>query len=317
MSLKEGRYSGLIYDNDIFYAWDNFYDEDKNKYYSYFIKCLDGKKETYSNKIFSNRYNLFNFYNKKSSIIIEGNNIKPINFEEPKIQNNKIDKKTLDLELKKYKNISENNNTFTKGCTLNELKIYNFLGESPLIPKIIGRNGLNVVFEREKCNIESYILSKNYRNEDIVNWFFQMVDSIKFLHDNNIIHKDIKCQNFLMTEKGIIKICDLECDGSTASYRAPEVRSLNTCDKKSDIFSLGMTLYELITTKQPYMFVKPTISKYVQKCIEIDKNKRPNIEDIINWNKEDFFKDINTQEKRKIKTTNINFPNFNKFKIIE
>jgi len=93
-------------------------------------------------------------------------------------------------------------------------------------------------------------------------------DALKHAHDQNMIHRDIKPDNILVTKKGVVKVADfglakaLDEDVSmtqsgtglgTPIYMAPEqARNAKHVDKRSDIYALGSTLYYFLTGKLPF-----------------------------------------------------------------
>lgn len=94
----------------------------------------------------------------------------------------------------------------------------------------------------------------------------QLTSAIAHAHQNQIIHRDIKPQNILMDEEGNVKITDFGIamaleDTSftrtnsvlgTVHYLSPEQARGGTATKKSDIYSLGILLYELLTGQLPF-----------------------------------------------------------------
>lgn len=99
-----------------------------------------------------------------------------------------------------------------------------------------------------------------------VNIMKQLTSAIASAHQNQIIHRDIKPQNILMDESGNVKITDFGIamaleDTSftrtnsvlgTVHYLSPEQARGGTATKKSDIYSLGIVLYELLTGELPF-----------------------------------------------------------------
>merc|ERR1712166_969209 len=100
----------------------------------------------------------------------------------------------------------------------------------------------------------------------VVNWVVQMLLALKYLHDNKLLHRDLKPQNMFLTSTGVIKLGDFGVarilDGTLACahtqigtpfYLSPEICRNKPYDAKSDMWSLGCVLYELLTLRPPFM----------------------------------------------------------------
>jgi serine/threonine-protein kinase len=93
-----------------------------------------------------------------------------------------------------------------------------------------------------------------------------IASALEHAHENHIIHRDIKPQNIIITADGKVKVADFgiakvateatiaSTDIATGSvhYIAPEQARGGYCDEKSDIYSLGITMYEMITGDLPF-----------------------------------------------------------------
>lgn len=94
----------------------------------------------------------------------------------------------------------------------------------------------------------------------------QVCDGLSAAHEHGIVHRDIKPANILLTAKGQVKITDfglatwrgavqLTKEGTTvgtAAYMSPEQIQGKKVDPRSDLFSLGVVLYELIARRRPF-----------------------------------------------------------------
>jgi serine/threonine-protein kinase len=102
--------------------------------------------------------------------------------------------------------------------------------------------------------------------QDAVKITIQICSAIEHAHKNNIVHRDIKPHNILLTKDGIAKVTDfgiaravtsstITMVGSTIGsvhYFSPEQARGGFIDEKSDLYSLGIALYEMVTGKVPF-----------------------------------------------------------------
>lgn len=113
-----------------------------------------------------------------------------------------------------------------------------------------------------KAHLETYFpVSMNA----ISMWVLQIVKALQALHgaERPIIHRDIKCDNiFINSNTGTVKVGDLGTSllkassrqnsvAGTLRYMAPEVFE-GICDTRADIYSLGVSILEMLTNKDPY-----------------------------------------------------------------
>lgn len=93
----------------------------------------------------------------------------------------------------------------------------------------------------------------------------QMVNGILAAHDHHIIHRDIKPQNIIISKDGKVKVTDFGIARASSStqtistnvmgsvhYISPEQARGNTVDEKTDIYSAGVSIYEMVTGHVPY-----------------------------------------------------------------
>lgn len=92
------------------------------------------------------------------------------------------------------------------------------------------------------------------------NYLYQVIEGLKYCQQKNVVHRDIKPENLLLNDKGIVKIADFgwatyghstSIVGSV-SYNSPEMLKERKYDYRSDIWAVGVLLFELTTGEQPF-----------------------------------------------------------------
>ncbi|TYO97381.1 Stk1 family PASTA domain-containing Ser/Thr kinase [Desulfallas thermosapovorans] len=112
------------------------------------------------------------------------------------------------------------------------------------------------------------IIRKNgqLRPEHAVRIAIQVCEALEHAHENHIVHRDVKPHNILITDDGRAKLTDfgiaMEATSATITrtdtimgsvhYLSPEQARGETATTKSDIYAVGILLYEMLTGKQPY-----------------------------------------------------------------
>ncbi|KAK4284889.1 hypothetical protein QN277_001661 [Acacia crassicarpa] len=120
---------------------------------------------------------------------------------------------------------------------------------------------------------------------------------MNYLHQNNIIHRDLKAANLLMDENHVVKVADfgvarvkdqsgvMTAETGTYRWMAPEVIEHKRYDQKADVFSFGVVLWELLTGKLPYEYLTPLQAAIgvVQKGLRptIPRNTHPKVVELL------------------------------------
>lgn len=158
----------------------------------------------------------------------------------------------------------------------NIIKIYKFY---------ITNDSFNIVMQYASCgSLERLIKKKknknnNFDNDDLKIIILSISNGLKYLHNNNIIHCDIKPSNILLFGNKIIKISDFGVSKfsnttlqnttiGTPYYMAPEVYNGNGYNNTIDYWSLGIIIYELIVFEKP--FNENNIYQLMMKIINVN-----------------------------------------------
>ncbi|MFN7930515.1 MAG: protein kinase [Blastocatellia bacterium] len=129
---------------------------------------------------------------------------------------------------------------------------------------------------------------------------FRLVcQAVQAAHQNLVIHRDLKPGNILVTADGTPKLLDFgiaklleQNDASlalthtqlplTPEYASPEQLNNEAITKATDIYSLGVVLYEILTGRKPYQFKSPLLHEIARVVTEVEPEK-PNVdEDLAN-----------------------------------
>lgn len=118
----------------------------------------------------------------------------------------------------------------------------------------------------EGITLKSYIEKKELLdNKEAIGIAIQVAQGIAAAHEQHIIHRDIKPQNMIISKDGKVKVADFGIARAVSSqtvnssaavgsvhYISPEQARGGYCDERSDIYSFGITLYEMVTGRVPF-----------------------------------------------------------------
>ena len=117
-------------------------------------------------------------------------------------------------------------------------------------------------------------------NERLVaNYVVKILEGLHYLHQNDVVHCDLKAANILTTKSGNVKLSDFGVSlnlrameremkdvAGTPNWMAPEVIELKGASPKSDIWSLACTVVELLTGRPPYAEIANSMSGECVPC---------------------------------------------------
>ena len=130
---------------------------------------------------------------------------------------------------------------------------------------------------------------RHFRPEQVIGLVSQMAAAIDYAHAKGVIHRDIKPSNIIVhdgekvkvTDFGIAKLVDSDITHSgsllgTPSYMSPEQAMGESLDGRSDIFSLGVVAFEMLSGQQP--FPGNNVTSILYKLVHADPVRPPNLE---------------------------------------
>ncbi len=282
-------------------------------------------------ELFLNEYKPEEKYNFSNFNILKNKQIGQGAFSNVYLCENNVDKKNYACKLIPKKTVHENG--VGLDVIYNEISIH----EKIIHPNIVRMYNHYENDENIYCFLEyiegETLYSKIKSNSAGLNEreafkiFSQIIKAIKFLHNNKIIHRDIKLENFLIKKeknKEIIKLCDFGWSVQltdelpkrvttcgTFEYMSPELINEEPYDYCIDVWALGVLLYELLHGKTPFSSsdnndfeeifknvmknnfkIKESVSnnckKLIMKFLKKNPEERININDVEN---ESWFKE--------------------------
>jgi len=136
---------------------------------------------------------------------------------------------------------------------------------------------------------------------DAVRWVAQVAQGLHRAHKNGIVHRDVKPDNILVNQEGLARLTDMglvkDLGGDlnltrtgrglgTPHFMAPEqFRNARDADARADIYSLGATLYALVTGEAPFQGIGPLDAwmKKVHDEIPLVRARNPSVSERLEW----------------------------------
>jgi eukaryotic-like serine/threonine-protein kinase len=140
--------------------------------------------------------------------------------------------------------------------------------------------------------IDEYCASRDLELNERLELFRQACSAVQYAHRFLIVHRDLKPSNILVTDEGVVKLMDfgiaknllagfddptpqtLGVQPMTPAYASPEQLCGGTISTASDVYSLGVVLYELLTGHRPFESDEKVLPDMLQSIFEHDP-KRP------------------------------------------
>ncbi|KAH6831363.1 mitogen-activated protein kinase kinase kinase 7 [Perilla frutescens var. hirtella] len=196
---------------------------------------------------------------------------------------------------------------------LNHKNIVKYLGSSKT------KTHLHIILEYVENGSLANIIKPNkfgpFPESLVAVYIAQVLEGLVYLHEQGVIHRDIKGANILTTKEGLVKLADFgvatkltEADVNTHSvvgtpyWMAPEVIEMSGVCAASDIWSVGCTVIELLTCVPPYFDLQPmpalfrivqdehppipdslspAITDFLRQCFKKDAGQRPDAKTLL------------------------------------
>ena len=142
--------------------------------------------------------------------------------------------------------------------------------------------------------LKEEVRSKKLEVGKVLEIALQIAEGLQAAHEKGIVHRDIKSSNIMINEKGQVKIMDFglakirggaeitkeQSTLGTVAYMSPEQTRGEETDHRSDIWSYGVVLYEMVTGQLPFKGdYDQTLVRgfYLKTCVSSNKKKIPTI----------------------------------------
>ena len=190
--------------------------------------------------------------------------------------------------------------------------VQKFKGEATAIATLSDNNIVNILDVGTQDDISyivmEYVKGKTLKDiikqvgkmnyETAISVAIQIAKALDCAHRNNIIHRDVKPQNILVTEDGIMKVTDFGIAKSATSetltntntimgsahYLSPEQAKGSFVDCRTDLYSLGIVIYEMVTGTLPFQAdtAVTIVLKHLQEDVVPPKNLNSKIPESLN-----------------------------------
>ncbi|CAD6189750.1 unnamed protein product [Caenorhabditis auriculariae] len=222
-----------------------------------------------------------------------------------------------------YKNVAIKyaNDPLHRPTLIREAKVMHSLQRHPNCIQIFGvydcpLNGTGVVMEYMDCkSLAELLTNKNieYKIDHAISWLFQLSNAVDFFHSHDQVHRDLKLQkniflSMLLSDRyRCMKLCDfgtftsmhtaMTCNRGTPITMAPEIFRGENYNTKSDIYSIGIIMWQIISRRDPYpknidanvllwnvcsadkrppeLSCSPVLSLFYKRCWDNDPKVRP------------------------------------------
>ncbi|XP_034480363.1 probable serine/threonine-protein kinase DDB_G0271682 isoform X1 [Drosophila innubila] len=165
-------------------------------------------------------------------------------------------------------------------------------------------NRFHILLEYSECgSLYNFLhVKKNsVSDKNKLYWMLQCAKGIEYLHDQNIVHRDLKTANLLLYDEfQTLKLCDFgtvreiasnnTANTGTANYMAPEVMVSGKYDTKCDVYSFGIIFWEVLSRKKPFYHLGNITPLTLQN--KVAKGVHPPLSDIQGLENLDGIKEL-------------------------
>ncbi|KAH9757515.1 hypothetical protein KPL71_016418 [Citrus sinensis] len=181
---------------------------------------------------------------------------------------------------------------------LNDTLEDEFVQEVAILREVQHRNVVRFIEYMPGGSLYDY-LHKNHnvlKLSQLLRFAIDICKGMEYLHQSNIIHRDLKTANLLMDTHNVVKVADfgvarfqnkggvMTAETGTYRWMAPEVINHQLYDQKADVFSFAIVLWELVTAKglRPDLpeNAHPKLIDLMQRCWDAVSDNRPSFSEI-------------------------------------